>query len=60
MSKYRINMTDLTRPGGIAKLERDGFKRHEIMGEFHKQTKGASNKERDPIVNNLFNLKAPC
>jgi len=53
-------MSDLTRPGGIAKLERDGFKRTEIMGEFHKQTKGATNKEREQIVTSLFNRKEPC
>lgn len=57
---YKINIQDLERKGGIAKLERDGFKRHEIMGEFHRQTVGANNQEREKIVNSLFNRGEPC
>lgn len=39
MSKpYNIGMREIDSEGGIAKLERDGFKREEIMQAIHRET----------------------
>lgn len=38
MTKYKISDSDISTPGGITKLERDGFSRTEIMDAVHKKT----------------------
>jgi hypothetical protein len=48
------------RQGGIAKLERDGFKRETIMKEMYKHTSGASTQEREKIVSSLYDRREKC
>ena len=60
MSKYKINMNDIERTGGIERLEKDGFSRVEIMDAFHKQTdqNNFGHKTRTDqrnLIQNLFN-----
>lgn len=35
---YNIGIREIDSEGGIAKLERDGFKREEIMQAIHRET----------------------
>lgn len=62
--KYKIGMNELETPGGIKKLESDGFKRHEIMDAVHKQMdqKEFGHKtrtEQREIVQRLFDREKP-
>lgn len=59
-TKYKITMNDLTRQGGIAKLERDGFKRETIMKEMYRHTDGANQQYREKLVSNLYDRERPC
>ncbi len=59
-SKYKITINDIERSGGIAKLERDGFKREEIIKTMYKETAGASQQERERIVSKLYDREKPC
>ncbi len=58
--RYKITIKDLETRGGVAKLERDGFKREQIISEMYKHTEGASTREREKIVSNLYNRGEPC
>jgi hypothetical protein len=60
MTKYKITANDIMRQGGIAKLERDGFKRETIMKEMYKHTSGASTQQREQIVSRLYDREKPC
>lgn len=60
MTKYRISLNDIEQQGGIAKLERDGFKREEIMKTMYKKTEGASTSERQEIVSKLYDRRERC
>lgn len=60
MTKYKITIGDIMRQGGIAKLERDGFKRETIMKEMYKHTSGASTQEREKIVSSLYDRREKC
>lgn len=60
MTKYKITANDIMRQGGIAKLERDGFKRETIMKEMYKHTSGASTQQREQIVSKLYDREKPC
>ena len=60
MTKYKMTIGDLMREGGVAKLERDGFKRESIIKEMYKQTDGASTREREQIVSKLYDREKPC
>ena len=57
-TKYKITIGDLLRQGGVAKLERDGFKRETIMKEMYKHTSGATTREREEIVSKLYDRSA--
>ena len=59
-TKYKITLGDIMRQGGIAKLERDGFKRETIMKEMYKHSDGASTQERTKIVADLYARDKPC
>ncbi len=59
-TKYKLTLGDIMRQGGIAKLERDGFKRETIMKEMYKQTSGATTQEREQIVSKLYDRERPC
>lgn len=60
MPKYKLTINDIERSGGIAKLERDGFKREQIMKTMYKETAGAPQDVRTEIVDKLFNRQEPC
>ncbi len=54
MSKYKPSMSDYESPGGIARMERNGMTREQIMKTMYKKTDGATREERREIVENLF------
>lgn len=58
--KYKITINDIMREGGAAKLERDGFKKEQIIKEMYKHTSGASTQEREKIVSKLYDRERPC
>lgn len=60
MPKYKLTLNDIERAGGIAKLERDGFKREQIMKTMYRETDGATQDVRTNIVDKLFNRQEPC
>jgi hypothetical protein len=60
MKKYKISINDIERKGGVAKLERDGFKREDIMKSMYKATDGADTTTRRKLVQKLFNRQEPC
>jgi hypothetical protein len=54
MTKYNPTLKDFEQPGGIAKLERDGFNREQIFKTMYKLTDGASTQYRTKLVGNLY------
>jgi hypothetical protein len=38
MTKYKIGMNDLERPGGIERLYKDGFTKQDVMKVVHGET----------------------
>ncbi len=54
MAKYQPSLRDLEQPGGVAKLERDGFTREQIINKMYKLTDGASDQYRNKLCNNLY------
>ncbi|MGE4118955.1 MAG: hypothetical protein AB7F29_13865 [Candidatus Nitrosocosmicus sp.] len=59
-NKYRIKLNDLERVGGIARLERDGFNRHQIMKAVHQEMRGATQDQKSQIVDKLYRRNEPC
>ena len=57
MTKYKLTIGEIERSGNIAKLERDGFKREDIMKTMYKETAGATQREREQIVSKLYDRK---
>ncbi len=57
MSKYQISLTDLDTRHGIAKLERDGFSKEQIMKTMYKKTEGMPQDNRTELVSKLFDRK---
>lgn len=53
-SKYKININDLEKRHNVAKLERDGFTRSQIIDAVYKNTDGAPQNVRTEMVNRLF------
>ena len=58
--KYKLNDSILDTPGGIAKLEKDGFTRGEIHRQMYQVTSGASQREITQIMKKLYDRKRPC
>lgn len=54
MTKYKPTLKDYETPGGIDKLERDGFSREQIIDRMYKLTDGASDQYRNKLCNNLY------
>ena len=52
--KYKITINHLEQSAGIHKLERDGFKREDIVREMYRQTDGANTQERTRIMEKLY------
>lgn len=48
--KYKPTFYDLSQEGGVAKLKRDGFKRHEVMQAIHNNTRGMPAHEKRAFV----------
>ena len=54
MSKdYKITLNDLDKKGGIERLRRDGFNNEDIHRALYKETDGATQRERERILNKL-------
>ena len=54
-SDYKININHLEQKHGIARLERDGFSREQIMKTMYKETQGMKKTDRTKLVKELFN-----
>ena len=54
MSNYKISINDLESAGGIAKLERDGFSNEQIHKAMYDKTDGASTRQRENIMRQLY------
>jgi hypothetical protein len=54
MTKYNPTLRDLEQPGGIEKLERDGFSNEQIHKEMYRQTEGASQQYRTRLMEQLY------
>ena len=59
-TKYQINEKHLTERHGIARLERDGFKRSDISKALYNLTPGCSQSERREIMQKLHDRKGEC
>ena len=57
--KYRIQEKHFE-THGIARLERDGFKREDITKAMYRLTPGVSQQERTKMVKELYNRKGEC
>jgi 3,4-dihydroxy-2-butanone 4-phosphate synthase len=55
--KYEITINHLETKHGIAKLEKDGFCRETIMKQMYKVTDGATQREREKIIGNLYDRR---
>jgi hypothetical protein len=55
--KYKMKLSDLESPGGIAKLERDGFNRESIHRQMYQITEGATTTERTKIMSELYDRR---
>ncbi len=58
--KYKINEKHISDKHGIARLERDGFSRQDIMHSMYNLTPGVDQRERTKIVKELFDRKGEC
>jgi hypothetical protein len=52
-----MKLSDLESPGGIAKLERDGFNRESIHRQMYQITEGATTTERTKIMSELYDRR---
>jgi hypothetical protein len=55
--KYKISINDLETKHNVAKLERDGFTRHDIIASVYKHAGDASDRERKEMVSKLFDRR---
>ncbi len=55
--KYTLKMSHILEQSGVHKLERDGFTKGEIHKVMYKETKGASQRERENIISRLYDRK---
>lgn len=52
--KYKLTMNDIDRKGNIEKLKRDGFNNEAIHKAMYRETSGATQREREIIMNKLY------
>lgn len=52
--RYNITLRDLEQRHNVAKLERDGFTRQDIISAMYKHTDGASQEQRTEIINRIY------
>ncbi len=57
--KYRINESHFEKHG-VARLERDGFTKTEIMKKMYDLTPGMSQVDRTALVKDLYDRKGEC
>jgi methylmalonyl-CoA mutase N-terminal domain/subunit len=57
MSKYKININELEKKGGAEKLHRDGYTREDISKALYRETDGASQRQRQDIMNKLYDKR---
>jgi hypothetical protein len=54
MKKYKLNLNHLEQEGGIKKLERDGFSRHDIHTVLHREMYGAPADKHREVISKLY------
>lgn len=59
-TKYRIRLSDLERTGGVARADRDGFTKQEVMKAVHQEMRGASRNEKEQVVERFYRRNEPC
>jgi len=59
-TKYKLKLSDIERNGGIAKLDRDGFTKQQVMQTVHREMRGATRDEKAKVVEKLYNRQEPC
>jgi len=59
-TKYKIKLNDLERVGGVARADRDGFTRHEVMKAVHEEMRGASRDQKEQVVERFYRRNEPC
>ena len=60
MTKYKITEQHLDTKHGIAKLERDGFKREDISKALYAHTPGCNKDERAKLMKILHDRTGEC
>lgn len=53
MQPYKLTLNEIDKKGNIAKLKRDGFNNEAITKAMYKATEGATQREREKIMNKL-------
>lgn len=53
----KATMNDFEQPGGIAKLEKDGMNREQIMKNFYKVTDGLGTDQRREVIEEFFDRR---
>lgn len=54
MAKYKLRDKDIESRHNIARLERDGFKRQDVIDFMYKATPGCSTSERRELMSKVF------
>ena len=57
MNKYKINLNELERQGGIDKLRRDGFTNEQIHKAMYHETDGATRQQREKLMEKLHDRR---
>lgn len=53
MQPYKLTLNEIEKKGNIEKLKRDGFNNEQIHKAMYKVTEGATQREREKIMNKL-------
>lgn len=57
MKKYKLNLNHLEQEGGIKKLEKDGFTRHDIHSLLHREMYDAPADKHREIISKLYDRR---
>lgn len=57
MQKYKLTLNEIDKKGNIDKLKRDGFNNEQIHKAMYRETVGASQREREQIMNKLHDRR---
>ena len=55
--KYKLTINEIEKQSNCHKLERDGFSKEQIHKVMYRETAGASQREREQIINRLYDRK---